>query len=161
MEFCTYPEWVGDGICDDSHNTKRCNFDGNDCCEGTFENCYTCKCHLNGNSGAQLLPLTANCSKFLIGDGVCDWWNDFAFCDYDGGDCRTTTTTTTTPSGITEKVKFDIQIYFDPFQGCLKPLWVGDGYCDDQTNTPQCNFDGGDCCAESPNVEYCTECQCK
>ena len=101
LEFCTYPEWVGDGICDDSHNTKRCNFDGNDCCEGTFENCFTCKCHLNGiSNAAQNLQLIANCSKFLIGDGVCDWWNDYEFCDFDGGDCRTTTTTTTTPSGI-------------------------------------------------------------
>ena len=24
--------------------------------------------------------------------------------------------------------------------------WVGDGYCDDETNSENCNYDGGDCC---------------
>ena len=28
---------------------------------------------------------------------------------------------------------------------CEKSNWIGDGYCDDFTNTPDCNFDGGDC----------------
>ena len=28
---------------------------------------------------------------------------------------------------------------------CELILWVGDGYCDNATNTPECNYDGGDC----------------
>ena len=44
---------------------------------------------------------------------------------------------------------------------CLKPIWVGDGYCDDVTNTFECNFDGGDCCGSDVNTEFCTFCLCK
>ena len=37
--------------------------------------------------------------------------------------------------------------------------WVGDGYCDDATNTESCNYDGGDCCGS--NVIYaCNQCLC-
>ena len=28
---------------------------------------------------------------------------------------------------------------------CELILWVGDGYCDAATNTPECGYDGGDC----------------
>ena len=42
--------------------------------------------------------------------------------------------------------------------------WVGDGFCDDQTNSPECYFDGGDCCVTNvnPNVNnlLCTTCEC-
>ena len=27
--------------------------------------------------------------------------------------------------------------------------WVGDGFCDDMTNSFQCNYDGGDCCGSN------------
>ena len=30
--------------------------------------------------------------------------------------------------------------------------WVGDGFCDDVTNTESCTYDGGDCCGA--NVLY-------
>ena len=46
------------------------------------------------------------------------------------------------------------------FEGCPKPQWVGDGYCDDITNNEACTFDGGDCCGSTVNTEYCTECIC-
>ena len=26
--------------------------------------------------------------------------------------------------------------------------FVGDGFCDDETNNEDCNFDGGDCCLD-------------
>ena len=29
---------------------------------------------------------------------------------------------------------------------CGTPGWVGDGYCDVAAYTPECNYDGGDCC---------------
>ena len=37
---------------------------------------------------------------------------------------------------------------------------VGDGYCNDETNNPNCNFDGGDCCGPCLNKEFCSECLC-
>ena len=44
--------------------------------------------------------------------------------------------------------------------GCLQLSWVGDRYCDDDTNTIECNFDGGDCCGPDVKTELCTDCQC-
>ena len=44
--------------------------------------------------------------------------------------------------------------------GCSNPGWVGDGYCDDVTNNMACNYDGGDCCGDNVNTNYCSECQC-
>ena len=44
--------------------------------------------------------------------------------------------------------------------GCTNPGWIGDGYCDDVTNTMECSYDGGDCCLDPVNTQYCSECQC-
>ena len=37
---------------------------------------------------------------------------------------------------------------------------VGDGYCNDETNTIHCNFDGGDCCYSCKNEDFCSQCKC-
>ena len=52
----------------------------------------------------------------------------------------------------------------DPYALCDgKVYWIGDKWCDDINNNPECNYDGGDCC--DPNARkqapYCIECQCK
>ena len=44
---------------------------------------------------------------------------------------------------------------------CKEIDWLGDGFCDDDTNTPECNFDNGDCCGCNVNTDYCATCQCK
>ena len=44
--------------------------------------------------------------------------------------------------------------------GCFFLAYVGNGYCDDETNNQDCNYDGGDCCGSIVNTEYCSECQC-
>ena len=44
--------------------------------------------------------------------------------------------------------------------GCAKPDWVGDEFCDDFTNNPECTYDGGDCCRPDVDTKYCQECQC-
>ena len=31
--------------------------------------------------------------------------------------------------------------------------WIGDGFCDDDTNNAACEYDGGDCCGDSVNVQ--------
>ena len=38
--------------------------------------------------------------------------------------------------------------------------WVGDGYCNDFINIPECNHDGGDCCGDDVNTDYCDDCIC-
>ena len=40
------------------------------------------------------------------------------------------------------------------------PNYIGDGYCDDENNKEECNFDGGDCCLDEIDANYCTECIC-
>ena len=32
--------------------------------------------------------------------------------------------------------------------------------CDDLTNNDACEYDGGDCCGDSVNDQYCNECIC-
>ena len=39
------------------------------------------------------------------------------------------------------------------------PDFIGDGYCDDSNNNPECYFDAGDCCF-NVDTKYCTECNC-
>ena len=50
---------------------------------------------------------------------------------------------------------FNILQYID----CKVQFIVGDGLCDDVTNTPECLFDGGDCCGGLTPI--CTFCKCK
>ncbi len=38
--------------------------------------------------------------------------------------------------------------------------WIGDGGCDDVNNVEGCFFDGGDCCLDDVNTEFCTDCEC-
>ena len=35
-----------------------------------------------------------------------------------------------------------------------------DGYCNDEINNADCNYDGGDCCGSCVVTEKCSECQC-
>ena len=43
---------------------------------------------------------------------------------------------------------------------CTKSDWIGDGFCDDETNNPECDYDGDDCCGEALFADYCSECTC-
>ena len=44
--------------------------------------------------------------------------------------------------------------------GCYNVALVGNGLCNDETNNPDCNYDGGDCCAMNANTNSCSECVC-
>ena len=50
---------------------------------------------------------------------------------------------------------------------CPSPNWHGDGFCDDENNTEQCGFDGGDCCDVNKDRngaqwdKFCTDCKCR
>ena len=54
---------------------------------------------------------------------------------------------------------------FEPaaYPDCLGNVsWIGDGWCDASNNNPDCDFDGGDCCADScdgsDDLYSCDEC---
>ena len=39
------PAWIGDGYCDDENNNEKCQWDGDDCCNGgSTEYCGVCEC---------------------------------------------------------------------------------------------------------------------
>merc|ERR1719219_1411108 len=44
--------------------------------------------------------------------------------------------------------------------GKCREEWKGDGYCDDDNNNAGCQFDGGDCCGNHVEKDFCTECKC-
>ena len=37
---------------------------------------------------------------------------------------------------------------------------VGNGRCNDFANNKECGYDGGDCCLDGSNFDYCSECEC-
>ena len=37
---------------------------------------------------------------------------------------------------------------------------VGNGFCNDETNNEDCNYDGGDCCVVNANTNSCSDCSC-
>ena len=43
---------------------------------------------------------------------------------------------------------------------CKVTQYVGDGYCDDVSNTATCGYDGGDCCGDNVNTLFCFTCAC-
>merc|ERR1712048_1125740 len=46
---------------------------------------------------------------------------------------------------------------------CAKPVYKGDGYCDDYNNVAGCNWDGGDCCGKHGRPDkyiHCKDCKC-
>ena len=47
-----------------------------------------------------------------------------------------------------------------PTPNCQFTQWIGDGICDDDSNTPECDYDGGDCCTDTEQT-HCEECLCK
>ena len=73
-----------------------------------------------------------NCDTAKLGDGTCDFINNYVKCNFDGGDCEE-------PSD---------HVDLSNCQGNIN--WVGDDFCDVQLVTEECNFDGGDC-----GVGYC------
>ena len=56
--------------------------------------------------------------------------------------------------------KYKQQPIYISVPGCdLVPL-VGNGVCNDDANTADCNYDGGDCCLSPVNTEHCSDCAC-
>jgi hypothetical protein len=37
---------------------------------------------------------------------------------------------------------------------------MGDGFCHDELNNPDCKYDGGDCCLDEVNTNVCETCKC-
>ena len=43
---------------------------------------------------------------------------------------------------------------------CANHFLKGDNYCHDENNNCGCEWDGGDCCGDNVNTQYCSACEC-
>ncbi len=101
----------------------------------------------------KILP---DCSNPMIGDGYCDDRFNLPMeaCPHDGGDC----------CGPNVNTMFcehclcldNVTLNTD----CRHSEAVGNGRCNDFANNKECGYDGGDCCSEESNYDYCFECAC-
>ncbi len=158
--------WVGDGICDDETNTEECLFDNGDCCEDNIKDrfCDLCICHETGLRHDPT-PTTTIYDPFdteppecmehrvpLIGDGVCDDFNNNYLCEWDGEDC------------CKEDANFDTCLVCECMEVfdhlACQITWIADSYCDDENNKEVCNYDGGDCCLADVKTDFCNNCEC-
>ena len=107
-----------------------------------------------------------NCPNefYWIGDGYCDDLNNVEECNYDGGDCcghSVDTDFCIICQCHNESTVWDTNTH----DNCLDlsgiaSVFIGDGYCDDESNIEKCNYDGGDCCDHSANTDFCIKCEC-
>ena len=88
----------------------------------------------------------------MVGDGYCNDEVNIPDCGYDKGDCCLSNVITNHCTDCTCHLPETCSAIF-------LPPSVGDGYCNDDTNNQQCNFDGGDCCV-NVNTDYCSSCSC-
>ena len=106
-------------------------------------------------------------SNTWANDGICDDYGNIPECNYDGGDCCLPLISNFV---CYECFCYDDQSYHEFFETtapyddkneipntCPENLieFIGDGFCDDLTNVPICNLDGGDCCLDPKNDQYC------
>ena len=90
----------------------------------------------------------------LVGNGYCNDETNNIHCAFDGGDCCYKCISKLYCSickCLDENARKETVVNY--------PL-VGDGYCQDEINTAECQFDGGDCCGPCINKEKCSECSC-
>jgi len=145
---CGSPQWKGDGFCDDDNNNDACDFDGGDCCGDNVQTTYCSAC--------QCLACADNYPTWW-GDNICDDGNNNVGCNWDGGDCC---------MGASQNNNWcTVCACLDPSapqsgDGCGSPQWKGDGYCDDDNNNDNCDYDGGDCCGNDVQTTFCSACQC-
>ena len=120
----------------------------------------------NTNKNVSKSTLTSNesydllrCKYFdIVGDGYCDDEANTANCDFDEGDCchpDHDRSICTECFCMSPKIVQNCDEYI---YHCKMHEWhvdQGDGVCNEQLNSPECYFDGGDCC-----LEDCTDCNC-
>ena len=68
----------------------------------------------------------------------------------DGTTGLTASTTENWSNNTTTSDDTDLSNFLANLINCESPsTWINDGICDDETNTKNCQFDGGDCCLDS------------
>merc|ERR1712051_570902 len=150
---CGSPSWANDMWCDDENNNADCNWDGGACCfndaQGWDTYCTDCECKECTPSG-------------WWGDNYCDDNLNTDNCKWDGGDCCGDFNTNYCTACECLDPDNQPTTTEPPMTGCGSPHWATDGYCDDENNNADCNYDGGACCFNdfSGWDHFCTDCDC-
>ena len=171
---CVFPDWSNDGYCDDINNTPDCGYDGGDCCPGDNPEeswnqfCSDCECLTDGEktttSASATTTANSQCQFEWISDNYCDDINNIPECNYDGGDCCQEDNDEHGWLQYCTICKCHDKI---DTSGCAKPDFAIDFFCDDENNTPECEYDGGACCfgnypvAGWPWDQFCSDCECQ
>ena len=146
LSGCNSP-LIGNGFCNDETNNAEGNYDGGDCCgiNVNTEYCSDCKCYKVACAAGIVPP--------MVGDGICNDEANHPECNYDGGDCC--------GSCVVKLYCSDCECLggYHPGNGVSSPS-IGDGFCHDDNNVAECNYDGGDCCGSCVVKEYCSDCEC-
>ena len=167
-EFCDFAcneAMIGDGYCDDKYNTDKCNFDGGDCCQPELDRTYCSECICYQTLADIQLDESSKCDfKTYVANGICEDFANTPDCNYDGGDCCG-------PSnydycGLCQCLfdEYDVlstETSLNVSKCDLLAHAVGDGFCQDEVNNEDCNYDGGDCCNPNPIINLCQDCTCK
>lgn len=93
-----------------------------------------------------------------LGDGYCDATANLSSCAWDLGDCCPTTCVSAAyPCGAVGYDCRDPDVSLENASDAgagenegdcaAQADWLGDGYCDATANTPECEWDRGDCCS--------------
>merc|ERR1711939_1031039 len=138
------------------------------CCGDDVSTTYCSECECKDPTMAVTdEPCLGECFRQnWAGDGNCDDENNNCGCEYDGGDCCVATTIR--PSGLVGKnycklcqcLDPDNQSDLDCEGTCDDESKQGDGRCDDANNNCGCLYDGGDCCGDNVNTDFCEICAC-
>ena len=64
------------------------------------------------------------------------------------------------PSSTIQTSEIDMYEYEKSETACLVEPLVGDGYCDDEANNVECDYDLDDCCQAESVRNSCTNCTC-
>lgn len=123
------------GKCDQECNLRICNFDGGDCALGA------------GNPWSRCLNYQSCFPAFK--NGVCDQECNIPECFYDGGDCQPPAPADKRyqPASPNQQSNSNQQQQSrtcdEKSDHCLKHY--ANNICDDECNTEECGWDGGDC----------------
>ena len=87
LKGCEFPNYYGDGSCDDENNNEACCFDGGDCCGSNVDTQWCTECQCLEGLGGSGTTCGGGCIQNWVTDGYCDDMNNHLDCNFDGGDC--------------------------------------------------------------------------